>query len=173
MRALRVGCEDDRGGVARRQRCGLAHDRRSDDILDLHLRARCAKGLHAGGAPPDFSCITSYCALAAAAEFPLGESKERVLILPCPDEMLELQAAIEGHDIVVLMKIGERLPAVLGMLREMCIAKYCAFGRHVGMIDQLIHAHLDQIEPEESLGYLTTMLIRKKLCEKRHAGVQT
>jgi precorrin-2/cobalt-factor-2 C20-methyltransferase len=120
-----------------------------------------------------FPGITSYCALAAAAEFPLGESKERVLILPCPDEMLELQAAIEAHDIVVLMKIGERLPAVLGMLREMCIAKYCAFGRHVGMIDQLIHARLDQIEPEESLGYLTTMLIRKSPPKKRHAGVQT
>jgi precorrin-2/cobalt-factor-2 C20-methyltransferase len=120
-----------------------------------------------------FPGITSYCALAAVAEFPLGERKERVLILPCPDEMRELRAAIEAHDIVVLMKIGERLPAVLGLLGEMCIAKNCAFGRHVGMNDQVIHANVDQMEPEDSLGYLATMLIRKSPPKKRHAGVQT
>jgi precorrin-2/cobalt-factor-2 C20-methyltransferase len=118
-----------------------------------------------------FAGITSYCALAAAAEFPLGEGKERVLILPCPDEMLELRAAIEAHDIVVLMKIGERLPAVLALLREMHIARNCAFGRHVGMDDQIIHPNVDQMKPEGSLGYLATMLIRKNP-PQRHAGVQ-
>lgn len=120
-----------------------------------------------------FPGVTSYCALAAATEFPLGESKERVLILPCPDEMPELRAAIEAHDIVVLMKIGERLPAVLGLLREMRIEKHCVFGRRVGFNDQVIHAYLDQIEPEESLGYLATMLIRKSPPKKRHAAVQS
>lgn len=120
-----------------------------------------------------FPGITSYCALAAATEFPLGEGKERVLILPCPDEMAELRAAIEAHDIVVLLKIGERLPAVLGLVREMRIAKYCVFGRRVGMNDQVIHPHVDQMEPQESLGYLATMLIRKTPPIKRHAGVQT
>jgi precorrin-2/cobalt-factor-2 C20-methyltransferase len=119
-----------------------------------------------------FPGITSYCALAAAAEFPLGESKERVLILPCPDEMPELRAAIEAHDIVVLMKIGERLPAVLGLLREMCISTNCALGRRVGMNDEVIHANVDQLAPAKSLGYLATMLIRKSPPKKRHAGVQ-
>jgi precorrin-2/cobalt-factor-2 C20-methyltransferase len=118
-----------------------------------------------------FPGITSYCALAAAAEFPLGEGKERVLILPCPDEMLELRAAIEAHEIVVLMKIGERLPAVLALLREMRIAKNCVFGRHVGMNDQVIHPNVDQMNPEGSLGYLATMLIRKGPLPKRQAGV--
>jgi precorrin-2/cobalt-factor-2 C20-methyltransferase len=119
-----------------------------------------------------FPGITSYCALAAGAEFPLGEGKQAVLILPCPDAMPELRAAIELHDVVVLMKIGERLPAVLGLLREMCIAENCAFGRHVGMNDQLIHANVDQMEHEISLGYLATMLIRKSPPEKRHAAIQ-
>lgn len=120
-----------------------------------------------------FPGITSYCALAAAAEFPLGKSKERVLILPCPEEMPELRAAIETHDIVVLMKIGERLPVVLGLLREMKIASNCAFGRHVGMNDQVLHADVDGMEPVKSLGYLATMLIRKSPLKMRHAGVQT
>ncbi|MBV8068293.1 MAG: precorrin-2 C(20)-methyltransferase, partial [Acidobacteriaceae bacterium] len=120
-----------------------------------------------------FPGITSYCALAAAAEFPLGEGKERVLILPCPDEMQELRAAIGAHDIVVLMKISGRLPAVLALLREMHIATNCVFGRHVGMDHQVIHHNLNEMDAEESLGYLATMLIRKSPPQKRQAGVQS
>jgi len=118
-----------------------------------------------------FPGVTSYCALAAASEFPLGESKERILILPCPDEIQELRAAIENHDIVVLMKIGERLPAVLALLREMGIAALCAFGRHVGMSDQVVYEGAHEIEPEKCSGYLATMLIRKSAPGKRHLGV--
>jgi len=118
--------------------------------------------------PRTYPGVTSYCALAAAAEFPLGESKERVLILPCPDAKADLRAAIQTNDIVVLMKIGERLPSVLALLREMGIAAHCAFGRHVGMGDQLVYTGVQAMEPDKSLGYLSTMLIRKSSPEKRH-----
>jgi precorrin-2/cobalt-factor-2 C20-methyltransferase len=117
--------------------------------------------------------VTSYCAVAAATEFPLGEGKERVLILPCPDNLPELRAAIEWHDIVVLMKIGKRLPAVLALLREMDIAANCAFARHVGMDDEVIRSGVHNMDPEKSLGYLATMLIRKSPAKKRHAGAQS
>lgn len=119
-----------------------------------------------------FPGVTSYCALAAAAEFPLGEGKERVLILPCPNEMPELRSAIEAHEIVVLMKIGERLPAVLALLGEMGIAAHCAFGRHVGMSDEVLYTSVQTMEPEKSLGYLSTMLIRKSPVKKRHTYVK-
>jgi precorrin-2/cobalt-factor-2 C20-methyltransferase len=114
--------------------------------------------------------VTSYCAVAAATEFPLGEGKERVLILPCPDELPELRTAIEWHDIVVLMKIGKRLPAVLALLEEMGIAANCAFARHVGMDDEVIHSGVHNMDPEKSLGYLATMLIRKSPAKRRHEG---
>ena len=117
--------------------------------------------------------VTSYCAAAAATEFPLGEGKERVLILPCPDELPELQAAIETHEIVVLMKIGRRLPAVLTLLQEMGIAANCAFARHVGMHDEVVHNGVLNIEPAKSLGYLATMLIRKSPAKKRQSGAQS
>ena len=120
-----------------------------------------------------FPGVTSYCALAAASEFPLGESKERILILPCPDETEALREAIEAHDIVVLMKIGERLPAVLTLLREMGIAANCAFGSHVGMADGVIYTNVDAMKPGKSLGYLATMLIRKNPAKKRHIGAQS
>jgi precorrin-2/cobalt-factor-2 C20-methyltransferase len=117
--------------------------------------------------------VTSYCAVAAATEFPLGEGKERVLILPCPDELPELRAAIETHEIVVLMKIGKRIPAVLALLKEMGIAANCVFARHVGMDDEVVYSGVQHMKPEKSLGYLATMLIRKSPVKKRHAGVRS
>jgi precorrin-2/cobalt-factor-2 C20-methyltransferase len=120
-----------------------------------------------------FPGVTSYCAVAAATEFPLGEGKERVLILPCPDELKELRTAIETHEIVVLMKIGRRLPAVLDLLQEMGIGANCAFARHVGMDDEVVHCGVHEMEPEKSLAYLATMLIRKSPAKRRHAGVQS
>lgn len=117
-----------------------------------------------------FPGITSYCALAAATDWPLGEGKERVLILPCPESMVELRRAIEENDIVVLMKIGGRLPAVLGLLRQLGIAEHCAFGRHVGMQKEFIARQAHELESvPENYGYLATMLIRKTAPVKRHA----
>lgn len=115
-----------------------------------------------------FPGITSYAAMASALNFPLGEGKERVLILPCPDEMEHLRQDIETHDIVVLMKIGKRLPKVLEVIQEMDIAENCVFSRRIGFENEILCQDLSQLEPEESLGYLSSMLIRKTPKEKRH-----
>jgi precorrin-2/cobalt-factor-2 C20-methyltransferase len=116
--------------------------------------------------------VTSYCALAAAAEFPLGDGKERLLILPCPADMAELRAEIESNDIVVLMKIGAHLASVLVLLRQMGIAGHCAFGRQVGMAGEMVRMGVQGIGPEDAIGYLSTMLIRKTPPEKRPSGAR-
>jgi precorrin-2/cobalt-factor-2 C20-methyltransferase len=82
--------------------------------------------------------ITSYCALAATSGFALGEGKERVLILPCPNDMHKLRVLVNAHDVVILMKIGNRLPAVLQLLNEMEIGDHCAFGAHIGMENEVV-----------------------------------
>ena len=64
--------------------------------------------------------------------------------------------------------IGERLPAVLDLVRELGIEAQCAFGAHVGQPDQKIFPNLSGLHAEASLGYLSTMLIRKQPREKRH-----
>jgi precorrin-2/cobalt-factor-2 C20-methyltransferase len=107
-----------------------------------------------------FPGVTSYCAVAAATGFALGEGKERVLVLPCPDLPNELRSMILNHDIVILLKIGHRLPAVLRLLREMGIGEHCVFGNHVGMRDEKVCVGVDEMNPGEA-GYLSTMLIRK------------
>jgi precorrin-2/cobalt-factor-2 C20-methyltransferase len=114
-----------------------------------------------------FPGVTSFAATASALDWPLGEGKERILILPCPDEMNALRTDIESHDIVVLMKIGARLPAVLALLNEMDIAQHCAFARRIGLPGEVLCNDVTQLDNEAS-GYLATMLIRRQAREKRH-----
>ena len=115
-----------------------------------------------------FPGITSYAAAAAAMGWPLGEGKERTLILPCPEDADALRRDIESHDIVVLMKIGTRLPWVLDLLREIGIAEHCAFVRRLGLPDEILSADVGSLNATEAMGYLATLLIRKTPREKRH-----
>lgn len=115
-----------------------------------------------------FPGITSYAAAAAALGWPLGEGRERTLILPCPDQMEQLRHEIETHDVVVLMKIGARLSNVLQLLRELGIAGHCAFARRVGLPGELLAHGLDRLDAGAAQGYLSTLLIRKTSRERRH-----
>ena len=116
-----------------------------------------------------FPGVTSFAAAAAAMSWPLGEGKERILVLPCPDDLESLRADILSHDIVVLMKIANRLPGVLALLREMDILARCAFARHIGLPGELLCADLTTLQPEESNGYLSTMLIRRNPRVRGHS----
>lgn len=115
-----------------------------------------------------FPGVTSFAAAAAALDWPLGEGKERTLILPCPDEMAPLEADIRAHDVVVLMKIGARLPAVLALLGRLGIAEHCAFARRIGLSGEVLHRDASRVDPERESGYLATMLIRRTPYEARH-----
>lgn len=122
---------------------------------------------------PELECstvpgITSFAAAAAALQWPLGEGKERILILPCPDEMAVLRRDIETHDVVVLMKIGKRLPAVLELLRTLGISRHCALAARIGLPEERLCSDLAQLPVDGSLGYLSTMLIRRTAREPRH-----
>ena len=114
-----------------------------------------------------FPGITSYAAAASALGWPLGEGKERVLILPCPDDVAALRSDIETHDIVVLMKVGARLPWVLDLLHEMGIAEHCAFARRIGLAGEMLANGVHDLNATEAMGYLATLLIRRNQREKR------
>ncbi|MDR3614501.1 MAG: precorrin-2 C(20)-methyltransferase [Candidatus Obscuribacterales bacterium] len=114
-----------------------------------------------------FPGITSYAAAASMVDFPLGQGKERMLILPCPDDVLQLKREIETHDIVVLMKIGKRFADVISLLQEMRIEKHCALVSRLGLSGEVVHSSLSDILQTETLGYLTTMLIRKTALKEK------
>ncbi len=108
-----------------------------------------------------FPGITSYAALASATGWPIGQGKERTLILPCPDDKDALRRDIETHDIVVLMKIGKRLNMVLEVLQEMHIASHCAFASKLGLPGEFVCSNVEQMKSSDAGGYFATMLIRK------------
>lgn len=112
--------------------------------------------------------VTSGSAVAAANQWPLGERKERVLMLPCPDDMESLRRDILDHDVVILMKIGERFPGVIDLLDRMGLLDLCALGHRVGMPEEVSRSHLrEALTIAESAGYLSTILIRKTPREGR------
>jgi precorrin-2/cobalt-factor-2 C20-methyltransferase len=115
-----------------------------------------------------FPGVTSFAAAAAALNWPLGEGKERVLILPCPDDAHSLQRDIRTHDVVVLMKIGKRLPMVLQVVRDMGISQHCALAARIGLPGEALCDDLSTLGEPTSLGYLSTMLIRRTPREQRH-----
>jgi len=115
-----------------------------------------------------FPGVTSFAAAAAAMSWPIGEGKERVLILPCPDDMGSLRQDIESHDVVVLMKIGKRLPGVLQVLRELGISSHCALASRIGLPGERLCGDVGSLAYDAALGYLSTMLIRRCERKKRH-----
>jgi precorrin-2/cobalt-factor-2 C20-methyltransferase len=115
-----------------------------------------------------FPGITSFAAAAAAMSWPLGEGKERVLILPCPEEAGSLRQDIETHDVVILMKIGKRLPMVLELLRELGISQHCALAARIGLPGEVLHEGVGTLPGDTTLGYLSTLLIRRSNRRKRH-----
>ncbi len=108
-----------------------------------------------------FPGITSYSAIASFFNFPLGQGKERLLILPCPEDSLSLKADIESHDLVILMKIGYRLPMVIELLKIMNIAQHCVFASRLGLPGEFTCNDVSKIDQNEKLDYFSTMLIRK------------
>jgi precorrin-2/cobalt-factor-2 C20-methyltransferase len=115
-----------------------------------------------------FPGITSFAAVASALDWALGEGKERMLILPCPEDPIALRRDIETHDVVVLLKIGARLPWVLDLLQTMGIAEHCAFARRLGLPGEVLCANVESLEATGATGYLATLLIRKTPRERRH-----
>ena len=116
-----------------------------------------------------FPGITSFAAAAAALGWPLGEGKERILVLPCPDDAQSLRRDIETHDVVVLMKIGRRLPWVIALLEELGVAAQCALAARIGLPGEVLCASLSDFDGTPETGYLSTMLIRRRVREQRHA----
>ena len=107
-----------------------------------------------------FPGVTSFAALAAATGQTLGERKERVQILPCPEDMEVLSRVICSNHLVVLMKVGHRLPGVLTLLQRMDLLSHSVLGSRVGMPDEALLTDLGGIIGKQPSGYLATLLIR-------------
>ena len=112
--------------------------------------------------------ISSFQALSSALNFPLGQGKEKILILPCPETSAELREQIERHDNIVLMKVGDRFDWVRELLIEMDILKHCALGKRIGLDNEILTRDLMELKEVDKPGYLSIIFIRKTPSQGRN-----
>ena len=104
--------------------------------------------------------ITAMSAAAALANFPLGQGKESVTIVPAADDLAGLGEALDRGGTVVLMKIGGRLEAVLDLLAKRGLLERAVFVSHAGMPHQRVETDLARVrgQPGEA-GYLSILIV--------------
>lgn len=107
--------------------------------------------------------VTAFSAAAAVSEFPVGEAKEPVTIVPTADDLDEVKRAIRSGGTVVLMKIGKRLDRILDVLENEGAIARSVFVSHVGLVNQKIVKDLHMLRHGESdRGYLSVILVRSR-----------
>ena len=109
--------------------------------------------------------ITAFSAVAALTDFPLGEGREPVTIVPAADDLTAVRRGLAAGGTVVLMKIGKRLPEVLDLLDEENLLESSVFVSHATMAEQRIETDLRRLKEEgPEAGYLSIILV--------HAGAR-
>jgi precorrin-2/cobalt-factor-2 C20-methyltransferase len=104
--------------------------------------------------------ITSFSAAAALTDFPLGEAKELITIVPTSDDLTAITRALETGGTVVLMKIGKRLQEILDLLEASGVLEDSVFVSRAGHAEQRIELDLRRLRQEEAqAGYLSVILV--------------
>lgn len=104
--------------------------------------------------------ITAFSAAAALMEFPVGERKEPVTIIPTADDLENVRKALDAEGTLILMKIGRRLGEILNLLEEAGRIDQSVFVSHAGMDNQRVETDLRRLRKEGSdAGYLSIILV--------------
>jgi precorrin-2/cobalt-factor-2 C20-methyltransferase len=117
---------------------------------------------------PDIKIVTipGIMALSAAAsltDFPLGQGKENVTIVPTADDLASIKDALSSGGTIVLMKIGKRLRAILDLLEEAGVIDDAVFISRAGQKDQRIETNLKKLKAaDDKAGYMSIMLVHAK-----------
>lgn len=107
--------------------------------------------------------VTAFSATAALTNFPVGEGKELVTIVPAADDLDSLRQALKRGGTVALMKVGKRLSAIIDALEEAEALDGSVFAAHAGLEGERIETDLRKLKNENpEVGYLSTILVRAK-----------
>ena len=80
-------------------------------------------------------------------------------VYPMPGNLIELEGALEEHETVVVMKIGERLEELRTFLRHRNLESSAGFIRRAGFPDEVIAQSLAEL-PAGSEGYLSLVIMK-------------
>ncbi|MBI4667164.1 MAG: precorrin-2 C(20)-methyltransferase [Nitrospinae bacterium] len=109
--------------------------------------------------------VTAFSAAAALTDFPVGEAKEPVTIIPAADDLGSVRQAVRGEGTVILMKVGKRLHGILDALEEAEVIDSAVFTAYAGLEGERVETNLRNLKNEDpQIGYLSTILVH---CGKR------
>ncbi len=104
--------------------------------------------------------ITAFSAAAALAEFPIGEGRERVVIIPASDDLDSIREALAGGGTVILMKVGRRLGMVLDFVEQAGFLDHAVYVERAGLEGQKVEVDLRKLRQEkQAADYLSILLV--------------
>lgn len=105
--------------------------------------------------------ITSFTSMAAELGQPLVLDEESLAIIPATSGVEKMRQALRLHDNLVIMKVAPRLEEVLLLLKEENLLSQASLVSHASRPDQVILSNLEDLDPNTSLSYFTSMIVKK------------
>lgn len=104
--------------------------------------------------------ITAFSAVASLTNYPVGEGKKPVTIIPTADDLTAVENAVDGGGTVILMKIGKRLSGILEILETRGVIDNAVFVANAGSDGERIETDLRKLKSENAeTGYLATIIV--------------
>lgn len=107
--------------------------------------------------------ITSFCSMASELGQPLTMDEESLAVMPATASAEKIEAALELHDSIVIMKVANHLDTVLSLLEKLGLLQQTFMVSNSSTDKQQTLLGLDGITPETKLPYFTTFLVKKKI----------
>ena len=104
--------------------------------------------------------ITAFSAAAALAEFPIGEGKQMVVIIPVSDDLDVIGKALTEAGTVILMKVGRRLDKVLDFIEQAGFLDRAVYVARAGLEGQQVEVDLRKLRRhKQEADYLSLLLV--------------
>lgn len=104
--------------------------------------------------------VNSFSAAAALTGFPLGEGKKPLLVIPAGDDLDATRNALDQDNTVVIMKVGDRLPAIIEMIEERGLMDSAVFVARAGLDGERIETDLRALKgADDKTGYLSVIIV--------------
>ncbi|WP_303974074.1 cobalt-factor II C(20)-methyltransferase [Streptococcus merionis] len=107
--------------------------------------------------------ITSFTSMASELGQPLTMDEESLAVVPATADVEKMDAALQLHDTVVLMKVANHLDVVLPLLAKHQLLEQTFLVSHSSSEKQIMMKGVDKLTPDSKLSYFTTMIVKKNV----------
>ena len=102
--------------------------------------------------------VSTMNAAGAALNRPLLLGKEKLALIPLPEDLDDLDTLVKLFDTVVVYKVSHRLADFRNKIDSLGLLEHTALVKRAGLEDEEIYPDLTDL-PQETEGYLSTALI--------------